>query len=396
MIQRILADKLKKSAGQYPVVTLTGPRQSGKTTLVKMVFPEYRYVSLESPDQRLFAVDDPKGFLNSFRDGVILDEVQRTPELFSYIQGIVDEDDRPGQFILSGSQNFLLMDKISQSLAGRTAIHYLLPFSKREILNEKPVHPDDFPSIQDSKEGYHDLWELCFTGFYPRIYDKGLDPQEWLAGYYQTYIERDVRTVINVGDLNTFGTFLRLCAARVGQLVNFSSLAADCGISNMTAKRWLSVLQTSFIIMPIQPHFDNLNKRLIKTPKIYFLDTGLLSFLLGIRTKGELQFHAQKGAVFESFVFAELIKSFYNFAQIPNIYFWHDVQRHEVDFLIDRGSKVLPIEVKSGATITSDQLKNLNYYYGLAGSKSESPLLIYAGNENYMRNNIQVLSWQNI
>lgn len=396
MIQRILADKLVKAAEKYPVVTLTGPRQSGKTTLVKMVFPHYKYISLENPDQRLFALEDPRGFLRQFTDGVILDEVQRTPELFSYIQTIVDEKDQPGMFILSGSQNFLLIEKISQSLAGRTAILYLLPFSKKELLGESPYHPDDFPVIQKKQTSHHDVWQLIHTGFYPRIHDKHLQASEWLAGYYQTYIERDVRWVINVGDLESFGKFVRLCAGRVGQLVNFSSLAADCGISNQTAKRWFSVLQASFIIVPVRPHYRNFSKRLIKTPKIYFIDTGLLSFLLGIRNSEELRFHAQKGAIFESFVFSELYKSFFNYGLISGIYFWHDIKRHEVDFLIEKGQKIQPIEVKAGETITADQLKGLTYYQNLAGSVSERPVLVYAGDESYIRNDIQVLSWQNL
>jgi predicted AAA+ superfamily ATPase len=396
VIQRTLTAKLLKDAGKYPVVTVTGPRQSGKTTLVKYVFPKYQYVSLEDPDQRSFALEDPKGFLREYNNGVILDEVQRTPDLFSYIQTIVDENNQSGQFILTGSQNFLLIEKISQSLAGRTAIHYLLPFSKSELLAENPYPPSGFPKIQNRKKSYPDLWEMVLTGFYPRIHDKKLIAHEWLADYYQTYIERDVRSVLNVGDLDTFGKFLRLCAGRVGQLVNFTSLAADCGISNMTAKRWLSVLRSSFVIIPIQPHYENFSKRLIKSPKLYFLDTGLLSFLLGIRQRDELRFHAHKGAIFESFVFSEIYKLFINSGLIPNIYYWHDVKRHEVDFVIEQGSKLLPIEVKSGETVTSDQFSGLNYYYNLAGDKSEQPVLIYTGDDSYVRNNIKVLSWQNL
>lgn len=396
MIQRTLSAKLKKAAKQYPVITLTGPRQSGKTTLVKMLFPDYKYVSLENPDQRMFALDDPNGFLRQFSSGVILDEVQRTPDLFSYIQTTVDTEDKPGRFILTGSQNFLLSEQISQSLAGRTAIFHLLPFSQRELQKRDAVHPDDFPDASTAGISKNELWPTLLTGFYPRIHDKGLEPRDWLASYYQTYIERDVRSVINVGDLEIFGRFIRLCAGRAGQLINFSSLAADCGISNMTAKRWLSILQTSFIVALVRPHFENFSKRLIKSPKLYFLDTGLLSFLLGIRSADELQYHALRGAIFESFVFSELYKSFLNHGQIPDIYFWHDVKRHEVDFIIDRGSRMLPVEVKSGETLASDSFKGLKYYRELAGNKSERPVLIYGGGENYIRNDIQVLSWQNL
>ena len=396
MIQRTLSTKLKKAAIQYPVITLTGPRQSGKTTLVKMLFPDYKYVSLENPDHRMFAIDDPNGFLRQFSSGVILDEVQRTPDLFSYIQTIVDNDDHPGRFILTGSQNFLLSEHISQSLAGRTAIFHLLPFSQRELQKRDAVHPDDFPNTSSTSNTQTDLWPSLVSGFYPRIHDKGLEPRDWLASYYQTYIERDVRSVIIVADLETFGRFIRLCAGRTGQLINFSSLAADCGISNMTAKRWLSILQTSFIVAQVRPHYENFSKRLIKSSKLYFLDTGLLSFLLGIRSDDELQYHALRGAIFESFVFSELYKSFLNHGQIPDIYFWHDVKRHEIDFVIDRGSRMLPIEVKSGETLASDSFKGLKYYRDLAGDKSDRPVLIYGGDENYIRNDIQVLSWRNL
>ncbi len=396
MIQRTLTVKLKKAATQYPVITLTGPRQSGKTTLVKAVFPDYKYISLENPDQRMFALDDPNGFLRQFDTGVILDEVQRTPDLFSYIQTIVDSKDRPGQFILTGSQNFLLIERISQSLAGRSVIFHLLPFSQRELQGMETYYPEDFPYVSSNLPVQNDLWTTLLTGFYPRIHDKGLVAREWLASYYQTYIERDVRSVVNVGDLETFGRFIRLCAGRTGQLLNFSSLAADCGISNMTAKRWLSVLQASFIIAQVRPHYENFNKRLIKAPKLYFLDTGLLSFLLGIRNADELRYHALRGAVFESFVFSELYKLYLHHGQVPDIYFWHDVKRHEIDFILDRGRKMLPIEVKSGETLTLDSFKGLKYYRDLAGDKSERPVLIYGGDENYIRNDIQVLSWRSL
>ena len=398
MLQRILANKIGIAAKQYPVVTLTGPRQSGKTTLVKMLFPHYEYISLENPDQRLFALEDPKGFLRRFNNGVILDEVQRTPDLLSYIQTIVDTEDKPGKFILTGSQNFLLIEKISQSLAGRSAIFHLLPFSHGELQKRKGVHPEKFPQIyeKDLNPAQGNLWETLFSGFYPRIHDKGLNASEWLSSYYQTYVERDVRSVVNVGDLETFGRFIRLCAGRSEQLINFSSLAADCGISNMTAKRWISVLKASFIVALVQPHFENFSKRMIKSAKLYFLDTGLLSFLLGIRSSEQLQFHAMRGAIFESFVFSELYKSYLNYGLIPNIFFWHDSKRHEVDFILDRGSKILPIEVKSGETIASDAFKGLIYYRELAGNRAERPVLVYGGDDDYVRQGTQVISWKNL
>ena len=395
MIKRFLAEKIIKSASQYPVVTITGPRQSGKTTLVKSVFDNYKYVSLENPDHRYFALSDPRGFLNQFQTGVILDEVQRVPEIFSYIQSIVDENDQPGKFILTGSQNFLLMGQISQSLAGRTNVLHLLPFSLRELSGTQSLHPDQFPDLT-MEQSSSNLWETLYTGFYPRIHDKKLDARDWLAGYYQTYIERDVRSVINVGDLETFGRFIRLCAGRCGQIINFSSLASDCGISNMSAKRWLSVLQTSFIIVQLRPHYENFNKRLIKAPKLYFLDTGLLTFLLGIKNTDELMYHSLRGSIFESYVLSELYKSYLNNGLIPDIYFWRDVKNHEVDFLLDRGSSVLPIEAKSGETISRDSFKGLQFYRSLAGKKSDRPVLLYGGKDNFVRDDIQVLSWQNV
>ena len=396
MIKRFLATKLKKAVQQYPVLTLTGPRQSGKTTLVKMVFSDYEYVSLENPDMRMFAMEDPNGFLRQFQAGVILDEVQRTPDLLSYIQTIVDRDSRSGQFILTGSQNLLLLDKISQSLAGRTAVFHLMPFSQRENLGNNLYSPEEFPDTSPSRKSFSDLWETLCTGFYPRIHDKGLEAQEWLANYYQTYVERDVRLVINIGDMETFGRFVRLCAGRTGQLLNYSSLAADCGISVMTAKRWISVLQAGFIVSLVRPHYENFNKRLIKAPKMFFMDTGLLTFLLGVRNGKELQYHPLRGAVFESFVFSELYKLYLNNGRIPDIFYWQDVKRHEIDFILERGSKLLPIEVKSGETLSSDSFKGLKYYTGLAGNKTSVPVLIYGGNENYIRSGIQVLSWRNL
>ena len=396
MIPRYLSPKIKKTAGEYPVVTLTGPRQSGKTTLVKALFPKHTYISLENPDQRAFAIDDPNGFLKRFKTGVILDEVQRVPDIFSYLQTIVDENDKPGQFILTGPKNFLLLEKISQSLAGRTAIFNLLPFSQGELLKRPVVDSESYPGQEYARGVSAGLWETVMTGFYPRIHDKGLTPRQWLAGYYQTYLERDVRSIINVGELDTFGRFIRLCAGRTGQLVNFSSLGADCGISNMTAKRWLSVLQASFIIAMLPPHHENFSKRIIKSPKLYFLDTGLLSFLLGIRTQEELLLHPLRGAVFETFVFAELYKAYSNDGKIPTIYFWQDAKRHEVDFVLDRGKKLIPIEAKSGETLSSDSFQGLKYWRDLAGNRAGQPMLIYGGHESYIRQDIQVLSWQQL
>ncbi len=396
MIPRFLSRKLQEIVQQYPVITLTGPRQSGKTTLVRSQFTDYQYFSLENPDIRQMALEDPRGFLRSIKRKVILDEVQRAPDLFSYIQTIVDENPQPGRFILTGSQHFLLSEKISQSLAGRTAILHLLPFSKREILNQPFLLPEQFPESPSSLSQMPDLWELLYQGFYPAIHDKNYNPTEWYAWYYQTYIERDVRLVQNIGDLDVFARFVRLCAGRNGQLLHLSNLASDAGISHTTARRWLSILQAGFIIKLLPPHFQNFRKRLVKSPRLYFLDTGLLAFLLGIRNAEELPFHAMRGSIFESFVFGELYKLHLHSARIPPLYFWRDAQGHEVDFIMERGRKLLPIETKSGETFNAEFIKGLQYYSHLAKDNVEQPILIYAGEHSFDFKGVRVLSWREL
>lgn len=395
MIRRTLAKKLKESAAQFPVVTVTGPRQSGKTTLVRATFKTYDYVSLESPDQRAFALDDPRGFLAQFNGPVILDEAQRTPDLFSYIQTHVDERDRPGQFILTGSQNFLLLQSISQSLAGRCAVLHLLPFSLAELERRPPVSllklGRETPRVK--KAPRKDLLEVLFTGFYPRIHDKGLRPRDWLAGYYQTYLERDVRNVLNVGDLETFGRFVRLCAGRNGQLLSLTGLASDCGITHTTAKRWISVLEASFLIALLRPHHRNFGKRLIKGPKLYFLDTGLLCFLLRIQSPEDLHQHAARGAVFESFVLSELYKNFVHHGEPPELYFWRDSTGHEVDILIDMGNRLIPVEAKSARTVVADFFDGLKYWQALSGGKQDAAALIYGGDRPSKRDGFFVYPW---
>ncbi|MBP1598560.1 MAG: ATPase protein [Acidobacteria bacterium] len=395
MIRRAITSKLHDSARSYPVVTVTGPRQSGKTTLVRAEFSAYDYVSLELPDQRSFALEDPRGFLAQFRGPVVLDEAQRAPELFSYIQSIVDEAGKPGQFILTGSQNFLLLQSVSQSLAGRCAVLHLLPFSLSELSNRpapalEELGRDLYSSLQSPRLG---LMETLFTGFYPRIHDKRLPPRDWLANYYQTYLERDVRSVINIGDLEAFGRFVRLCAGRTGQLLNLSGLAADCGVTHTTAKRWISVLEASFLVLLLRPYHANYGKRLIKSPKLYFLDTGLLSFLLRIQTPEDLQSHAARGAVFESYVISELHKNFSNRGERPGIYFWRDSGGHEVDFVIEAGRNQILVEAKSAQTLASDFFEGLHYVRRISKQLQRPAALIYGGDQSYFREHVAVYPW---
>lgn len=402
MIARHLQSALEKAARQYPVVTLTGPRQSGKTTLARSCFAQHEYVSLENPEQRAFAMDDPRGFLNRYPHPVILDEVQRVPDLFSYIQGIVDNQDRSGQFILTGSQNFLLLQRISQSLAGRCAVLHLLPFSRTELIGHPVLAPERLAqqseSIKLERDPYDPgtLFKMLYTGFYPRIHDKQMEPQDWLANYYQTYLERDVRDLLNIGDLETFGRFVRLCAGRCGQLLNLSSLAADTGISHTTARRWMSTLEACFIIYLLRPHHRNFNKRLIKSPKLYFTDTGLLCYLLRIKTPDQLADHANRGAIFETWVVTELLKSYYHRGLAPDLYFWRDVTGHEIDVLIEQGDRQLPLEIKSGQTVSGDFFKELKYWRTLTNTPDASAVLLYGGGESYVRNGAAVTSWQHL
>lgn len=386
---------LRTAAEAYSVVTVTGPRQSGKTTVARRTFPAHEYVSLEAPDHRAFAIEDPRGFLGRFDGGAVLDEVQNAPELFSYIQGIVDAEERPGRFVLTGSQNFLLMEKVTQSLAGRSAIFTLLPFSRAELGGRGPASLKGLgrkvPKRMSSKG---ELFRTLFTGFYPRIHDKKLEPQDWLRNYYQTYVERDVRSLVNVGDLETFGRFVQLCAGRCGQLLNLSSLGSDCGVSHVTARRWMSVLEASFIVYRLRPFHKSFNKRVIKSPKVYFLDTGLLCYLLRIRSPEDLVTHAMRGAVFETFVLSELLKAFYHQGLAADVYFWRDSAGHEIDILIDRGEEVVPIEVKSGETVAEDFFKGIEFWRSLPGQAKAPACLVYGGGESYQRRGVMVYSWR--
>ena len=396
-IRRHLQERLLAGVRQFPVVTITGPRQSGKTTLARTALPDYEYVSLETPDERRMATDDPRGFLGRFAGPVVIDEAQHVPDLFSYIQGIVDEAQQPGQFVLTGSQNFLLLRSISQSLAGRCDILHLLPFSRSELTDD-PLLPIEGIAGREGRllgSPKADLFEMLLTGGYPRIHDKHLEPQVWLANYYQSYIERDVRDVVNVGDLEAFGRFMGLCAGRAGQLLNLSSLAADCGVTHPTVKRWLSVLETSFIVFLLRPHHRNFNKRLVKSPKLYFLDTGLLCYLLRIRNPKDLALHASRGAIFESWVVSEAIKNFMHRGLRPDVHFWRDSAGHEIDLLIEAdGGKLVPVEAKSGQTFNPDFVKELSWWRAAGGLPKATGAVVYGGDQSTTFKNDSVLSWR--
>ncbi len=382
MIKRDLSRKLKALALKFTVVSVVGPRQSGKTTLVRSVFPRFKYVTLEDIDTREFALRDPRGFLSTYSAGVIIDEVQRAPSLFSYIQSEVDKKGKAGQFILTGSQNFLLLEGISQTLAGRVAILRLLPFSLGELKEAgyKLANPDEY----------------IFTGFYPRIYDKKISPVEWYHNYIQTYVERDVRLVKNITDLHVFQKFVKLCAGRVGQILNLSSLGIDCGITHNTAKAWLSLLEASYIIFLLTPYYKNFNKRLVKMPKIFFYDTGLACSLLGIQNKTQLMSHYLRGSLFESFILSEIIKYKFNRGQEHDCYYWRDKTGNEIDCITEIGGSALKVEIKSAKTITEDFFAGFKYWRRVTRSNGKSSYLIYGGNESQKRKFADVVSWADI
>jgi len=401
VLPRHLQASLESAADQLPVVTLTGPRQSGKTTLARHTFPDHAYASLEDPETREFALEEPRRFLASFSRGVVLDEVQRTPGLFSFIQVIVDEDPRPGRFVLTGSENFLLAERISQSLAGRCAVLHLLPFSRGELERRPAIDPaqldaperdEGWPSSAGKAEPSLD--EALFRGSYPRVHHTGVDARRWLSGYVATYVERDVRQVVNVGQLEIFQRFLRLCAGRSGQVLNLASLANDVGVSPPTVRSWLSVLEASFLVLRLPPHLSNFNKRLIKSPKIHFVDSGLLCFLLGIRSPDDLASHPLRGAVFESFVISEFLKSFQHVGEEAPLYFWRDRTGNEIDLLVDLGRRLVPWEIKSAESVTTKAFATLSWWQGLAGNPHRGGGLVHGGERSYRRNSLAVRSWR--
>ena len=388
MIRRTLQAQVEAAASRYPVITVTGPRQSGKTTLARMAFPDRPYVSLETPSEREFVGDDPLGFLTRFPEGAILDEVQRAPELLSYLQGIVDEDPAPGRFILTGSHNVALMEGVSQSLAGRAALLELLPLELEEI--------GRFDRKAD------DLDTTLWRGGYPRIHDRDLPAAQWLADYTATYLERDVRSLLSVGDLQTFHTFLRMCAGRVGQLLNLASLAADCGVSQPTARRWLSTLEASFIVFRLSPFHANLGKRLAKRSKLYFHDPGLALSLLGIEEPAQLATHPLRGAMFEGWVVSEVVKWHRHRGLRPELSFYRERDRLEVDLVLERGTELTLVEAKAGRTPHSEQFAAFPALAARIDARGDERwqvgrrLVVYGGDESQARSEGELVSWSDL
>jgi predicted AAA+ superfamily ATPase len=379
MIPRAAASTLQRLAQGFPVLVLTGPRQSGKTTLAKSVFSDKTYISLENPDERAFALQDPKRFLQRFPQGAVLDEVQRCPELLSWLQAWVDERGIMGDFVLTGSSQFDLMVGVTQTLAGRVGRVELLPLCADEMAT--------------SQKAPADLNTALFQGCYPALYDRDVSPPDWFANYISTYIERDVWQLVAVRNLTQFQTFVKMCAARSGQLLNLTSLGADCGISSVTAKQWLSVLEASYIVSLLQPLHRNFGKRLVKAPKLYFCDVGLAAWLLGIRDATSLDTHAARGALFETYVVSELMKQRLNAGQPRDLYFWRDSAGNEVDVVIESAQGLQAIEIKSGSTFASDWTDGLKKWQKFAGDESIQPSLVYGGTDSHEREGVQVWGW---
>jgi len=383
MITRKIIDELLILITEYPIVTILGPRQSGKTTLAKKFLDGYMYSNLELPEERHFAEEDPKAYLAQFTSRVIIDEIQRVPELLSYIQVIVDEDEsqQSGRFILTGSHQLLLKEAVSQSLAGRTAILNLLPLSIAELSD----HSIQFDTFE----------EYCFTGFLPRIYGRSLRPGIAYSNYYQTYVERDVRLLINLKEMSLFEKLLKLLAGRVGQVINFNSLANDVGVDQKTVKNWISILEASFIVYKLRPYFNNFGKRAIKSPKYYFTDVGLLSFILGIRREDQITRDPLVGLIFENLVVIECLKSRYNQGKVADLYFYRDSNGNEVDVIFQDGRQLIAIEIKSSSTYSASQFKGIKTFKKIANNIKKS-YLVYNGKPKSLSHDIEVINFKNI
>lgn len=382
MIPRDAEASVRRLARAFPIVAITGPRQSGKSTLARSTFPEKPYVTLEDLDERAFADSDPRSFLARFPDGAVLDEIQRCPALLSYLQGRVDTQRQMGAFVLTGSHQPSLLEGLSQSLAGRVGIVELLPFTISELRGANVL-----PASLD---------ELLLAGGYPPIYDRAIDPADFFASYVATYVERDVRQLLAVRDLAQLQRFVAMCAARTGQLLNVTSLGADAGLSDGTARSWISVLEASYIVTRLTPHHRNLGKRLVKTPKLYFLDVGLAAFLLGIRDARMLSVHPMRGALFETWVVSELVKKRRNQARPLDLHFYRNQVGDEVDVLFESSGKLHGIEIKSGATFVPDWLKSLRAWRVLARDEVGTQTLVYGGDESYERDGVRVVSWRDV
>ena len=385
-ITRSIVSHLKRVCHEYPVIIIAGPRQSGKTTLARHLYKKADYFSLEALDTREFARDDPRGFFSSMGRRVIIDEIQRVPELMSYIQGLVDDNPQPGRFILTGSTNLLVLQSVTQTLAGRAAFVTLLPFERKEVLKTKKIPKD--------------LWSTVWTGGYPVIFDRQMEPSQWLGNYITSYVERDVRQVLQISDLVAFQTFLGLCAGRTGQLLNLASLASDCGITQPTAKAWLSVLEASYITARLTPYYANISRRLVKAPKLQFLDSGLVCRLLKIASPEQLKTHPLRGNIFETWVYSEIVKSQLNSGKDWQLNYYRDRKGLEVDLVINTGTDLFALESKSGATVTSDSFNTLLRFEALTQKNRENlplqKMIIYGGDKRQNRSKGTAIPWKEL
>ncbi len=381
MIQRAATNKIKQLAKKFPAVGLLGPRQSGKTTLAKELFPKKPYISFENQDNVLLATKDPRAFLSQYKTGAIFDEIQRVPQLLSYMQGVIDDQpNKVGLFIITGSQNLLLLESISQTLAGRIAFIHLLPFSYKEL--------------EDSKYGKQSLNKLILNGGYPRLYDRKIKPTDYYPNYLLTYVERDVRQIKNIANLGLFQRFLKICATRVGQEVNYTSISNDTGVDQKTIISWFGILEASFIAFRLQPFYNNLGKRLTQMPKLYFFDTGLCCSLLELETESHVNTHPLRGALFENLIILELLKTRFNNGQRGNLFYWRDRSGNEIDVLIDQSSQVIPVEIKTAATFSTDYLKGINYWKKI-NKATKKAYVIYTGKSSAI-DNTNILNWNDI